>query len=93
MTAHFSRLVERHTAGEYTRAKALPKESPFGRSQTLKSNRLRQPANRARANQVALRADTVRLTYCDSSANLVCDPKLPGQENPTLFRGRKGSSL
>jgi hypothetical protein len=30
-------------AGEYARAKALPKESPLGRSQTRKSDRLRQP--------------------------------------------------
>ena len=37
-------LVERHAAGEYTRAKALPEESPFGRSHTLRSERLRQPA-------------------------------------------------
>ncbi len=38
-------LVERHAGGEYTRAKAPPGESPFGRSQTLKSERLRQPAS------------------------------------------------
>ncbi len=37
-------LIERHDAGEYTRDKAPPGESPFGRSQTLKSERLRQPA-------------------------------------------------
>jgi hypothetical protein len=42
--ARLSRLVERHAAGEYARAKALPKESPFGRSQTLKSDRLRMRA-------------------------------------------------
>ena len=30
--AHLSPLVERHATGEYTRAKALPEESPFGRS-------------------------------------------------------------
>jgi len=27
LTAHPSQLVERHTAGEHTRAKALPEES------------------------------------------------------------------
>ncbi len=37
-------LVERPDAGEYTRAQAPPGESPFGRSQTLKNERLRQPA-------------------------------------------------
>ena len=37
-------LVERYTAGEYTRAQALPEGSPCGRSQTPKSDRLRQPA-------------------------------------------------
>jgi len=42
--AHLSRLVERHAAGGYARAKALPEESPFGRPQTLKSDPLRQPA-------------------------------------------------
>ena len=41
-------LVERHAGGEYTRAKAPPGESPFGRSQTLKSERLRQPAQSTR---------------------------------------------
>ena len=38
-------LVERHDARDYTRAKAPPRESPFGRSQTLKSERLRHPRN------------------------------------------------
>jgi len=47
LTAHLSRLVELPAAGEYTRAKALPEESLFGRSQTLKSDRLRQPAKKA----------------------------------------------
>jgi hypothetical protein len=37
-------LVVRHDAGEYTRAQARPGDSPFGRSQTLESERLRQPA-------------------------------------------------
>jgi multidrug efflux pump subunit AcrA (membrane-fusion protein) len=45
LAAHFSRLVERHAGGEYARAKPLPEESRFGRSQTLKSDRLRQPAD------------------------------------------------
>lgn len=35
--------VERDAAGKYARAKALPKGGPFGRSQTLKGDRLRQP--------------------------------------------------
>ena len=43
------------------------------------------------ANQVALRADIVCLTYCVLSAKLVRDPKLPGREDPALFP--KGSSL
>ena len=30
--AHLGRLVERHAAGEYARAKALPEENPLGRS-------------------------------------------------------------
>ncbi len=37
-------LEERHDAGKYTWAEAPPGESPFGRSQTLESERLRQPA-------------------------------------------------
>jgi hypothetical protein len=44
LPAHSSRLVELPAAGDYTRAKALPEESPFQRSRTLESNRLRQPA-------------------------------------------------
>jgi hypothetical protein len=39
-----SALVERHAAGEYTLDNAWLEESPFGRSQTLRSERLRQPA-------------------------------------------------
>ncbi len=36
-------LVERHDAGESARAQAPPGESPFETSQTLRSERLRQP--------------------------------------------------
>jgi hypothetical protein len=43
LMAHPGQLVKQLAAGEDTRAKALPEESPFGRSQTLKSNRPRQP--------------------------------------------------
>jgi hypothetical protein len=43
LAAHFSQPVKRHAAGEYTLENALPEESPFGRSQTLKSHRLRPP--------------------------------------------------
>jgi hypothetical protein len=39
-----SALVVRHAAGEYTLDNAWPEESPFGRSLTPKSERLRQPA-------------------------------------------------
>ena len=44
--AHLSQLVELHPTGVRTLAKALPEGSPFGRSQTLKGDHLRQPANR-----------------------------------------------
>src|SRR5208282_1949687 len=65
--------------------------------ETLQSDPLRQPANvhvqiRSRY-RLMLYADAVRLTYCESSAKLVCDPKLPGQEDPAFSRGRKGSSV
>ncbi len=38
-------LGERHDTREFTRAKVPAGESPFGRSQTLRSERLRQPAS------------------------------------------------
>ena len=44
LTAHPRHFIERHSAGEYAQAIALPEESPFGRLQTLKGNRLSQPA-------------------------------------------------
>ena len=37
-------LKKRHAAGDNTCDNAVPEESPFGRSQTLKIDRLRQPA-------------------------------------------------
>jgi hypothetical protein len=40
--AQFSQLVKRHAAGDHTRDNAVPEESPRGRSQTLKTDRLRQ---------------------------------------------------
>jgi hypothetical protein len=57
LTADLSWLVERRAAGEHTRAKALPEDGPFGRSQTLKSNRLRQPAGKAASNYTASQGD------------------------------------
>jgi len=39
-------LVERLLAGEYRHRCILPLLTPPGKSQTLKSQRLRQPANR-----------------------------------------------
>ena len=44
LTAQLSQLVERHGAGGYARDNTVPEEGPFGRSQTLKGHRLRQPA-------------------------------------------------
>lgn len=41
LTDHQSWFVEGHGAGEFARAQALLKERPFGRSQTVISNRLR----------------------------------------------------
>ena len=43
LRAHPNRLVERHAAGEPTRANALTEGGPFGKPHTLKSDRLRQP--------------------------------------------------
>ena len=43
LTAHPSRLAEQHAAVKYAQPIASPEESPFGRSQTLKCDRLRQP--------------------------------------------------
>jgi hypothetical protein len=43
LTARLSRLVERYAAREYAPDRALLEESLFGRSQTPKSGRLRQP--------------------------------------------------
>ena len=36
---------------------------------------------------------SICLTYCVFYAKLVCDPKLPGQEDSAVFRGRAGSSV
>jgi len=44
LAAQLSRVVGRHAFGRHARAKALPEEGLFGRSQTPKSNHLRQPA-------------------------------------------------
>jgi hypothetical protein len=45
LKAHLNQLEELPADKEYTRAKALPEESALGRSQTLQSDRLRQPTN------------------------------------------------
>ncbi len=42
LAAQLSRLVKRDAAGDHTRDNAVPKESPFGISQMLKTNRERQ---------------------------------------------------
>lgn len=44
LAVHQAWFVERHDAGEIARAQALLRERHFGRSQTAKSDRLRQPA-------------------------------------------------
>jgi hypothetical protein len=46
LTANLSRIAEWTAAGEHARAQSLPEQRPFVRSQTLKSDRLRQPAVR-----------------------------------------------
>jgi len=43
LTAHPIQLIKRRAAGEHFCAKALSEGSPFGRSQALKTDRLRQP--------------------------------------------------
>ena len=45
LTSDLSRLAKLPAAGKSAHAKSLPKVRPFGRSQTLKSDRLRQPAD------------------------------------------------
>ncbi len=49
LTANLSRIAEWPAAGEYARAKSLAEQRPFGRSQTPKSDPLRQPALHLRA--------------------------------------------
>lgn len=46
LTAHLSQLAERHADGDYTCDDAVQEEPPFGKSQMLKSDRLRQPATK-----------------------------------------------
>jgi len=43
VAAQLSQLPKQHSAGDDTRDNAVPEEHPFGRLQTLKTDRLRQP--------------------------------------------------
>jgi hypothetical protein len=43
LAAQLGQLIKRLAAGDYTHDNAVPEERPFGRSQALKTDRLRQP--------------------------------------------------
>jgi hypothetical protein len=51
LTANLTRIAEWPVAGEFARAKSLPEHRPFGRSQTPKSDRLRQPLSARKAGE------------------------------------------
>jgi len=87
-TAHSSRLVERHAAGEFTLDKALPQESPDreSRSQTLECDSPRPPEpSPSPARTILLTCSCVKV-FCCAQPDRAKTNAVPSMRNVSALR-------